>query len=294
MNRQPRDGRVLRDEGRIYPMHWRLITIALVVVLILSGLLLFGRTRNGSKYSISGGSPYPLSELLADSVTKSVPASYHSIATNAIANIPSHATLLKSLDSSGVNVSFDGATFSNSDIAGGEAGCLQAAIEVTTTNAYEQNLDPSTAVSELESSSFCLDQAVALDVYKKAEVRAAINSGNGATVAQAKSYAQQELANYESLQGTPNALPLSPGETLESVITCSACIAGYQTDLDLQYETQAITGSTATGATQNTELLNWFSDVLQNSNSLSIANIPGATSSNLPSFLPIASEEQSN
>ncbi len=266
----------------------KVLVIAVAVALLLSGLLVSGLLKDGKPFAVSGGSPYPLEVLLASNVVKPLPASFHTKEIGELANMPSHAQLVRSLDSQGVSVNFDGTTYGPSEIASGESTCLQSSIEVATTNAYVQGLDPTTAVAELESSAYCVDQSIALAVFRQAAEAAAVNGGHGATFAQAQAFAQQQLVAQESFDSQPNAPQLPAGQTAESMTMCSACILAYQQDLNLQYETAAITGGSPSGPAQDTALLNWFSNVVSNSSTLTITNVPSATSSNLASFLPWA------
>jgi hypothetical protein len=279
-------------------LHWRTAVAATAVVavslaLVLSGSLFSGKaTTTSGRFAVAGGSPYPLVELLANSTTpKPLPASFHTRQEAAIAALPSRAHLAKALDASGVSVGYEGVTFSNQDIANGEATCLQSAIEVTTNNAFAQGLNPSTAITELESSSYCLDQSIALAVFKQGAEQATIDSGHGATLAQAQAYAQQQLTAQEAFDASPGAPQLPAGETAESITMCAACILGYQQDLNLQYETATITATASTQAAQSAAILSWFSGTMSNAPSLSITNVPSATASNLTSFLPWAMEQ---
>src|SRR5664280_112636 len=212
------------------------LVLAVVICLVIAGLVTIGRSHDGKPYAITGGSPYPLEVLLASNVVKPLPARIHVKMNGELANIPSRSDFVKALDSQGVSVTFDGTTYSSDEIALGESTCLQAAIEVATTNAYVQGLNPTTAVSELEASSFCLDQSIALAVFKQAAEEAAVKSGNGATLAQAQVFAQQQLVAQESFDSLPNSPQLPSGVTAQSLTMCSACILGYQQDLNLQYE----------------------------------------------------------
>ena len=278
----------LLRHSRILKKRRIVLVSAFALVLVFSGLLLIGNSNIQNKFAIPGGSPYPLSVLLADTTVKSLPVSLHTKEMGQIAKIPSRSQFVKALDSQGVIVSYEGTTYSSDDIAKEEATCLQAAIEVATNNAYVQGLDPSTAISELEASSYCLDQSIALIVFKQAAEEAAISSGHGATIAQARAYAQQQLAAQESFDASPNAPQLPLGETAQSITMCSACILAYQQDLNLQYETSAITGTTTTGPAQSAKILDWFSNVMENASTLNIANVPSATASSLATFLPWA------
>jgi len=267
------------------------VIFTIVATLVLAGFLFIGRGTNSHSFSLKGGRPYPLAELLSvKTADRPLPANYRTKELSEIAEIPSRREFTTTLDDEGVVVSYDGTTFSNADIAEGESVCLQSAIEVVNTNALAQGLDPSTAVSELESSSYCLDQAISLDVFKRAAVQAAISSGNGATLSQAQAYAEQQLATQQAFDQTPGSPQLPAGETAESITTCTPCVIGYQQDLDLQYETKAITGTTDTGQTQSTEILEWFSNVMANETSLSITSVPGLLASNLVQYLPWAME----
>jgi hypothetical protein len=264
------------------------IIVAVVVASMVTAFLVSDKSIGGEPFAIRGGSPYALETLLMGNLVKPLPSSLHAKEIGELANIPTRSHLVKALESQGVSVSFNGTTYSSDTIAWGEATCLQASIEVVTTNAYVQGLDPATAVSELESSNYCLDQSIALAVFKQAAVEAAINSGHGATFEQAQAYAQQQLVAQESFDSLPNAPQLPAGQTAQSMTMCSVCILAYQQDLDLQYETAAITGSTSSSPTTNGALLNWFSNIAANSSTLNIVNVPSATSSNLASFLPWA------
>ncbi|MHB8380616.1 MAG: hypothetical protein ACYDB2_12035 [Acidimicrobiales bacterium] len=262
------------------------VAASMVAVVIISGTLVNEKSHSSNRFAVTGGSPYPLSELLAytTSTGKRPLPSFSAKLTAEIAAIPSASAIKKALDSSGVAVGYDGVTFSNTDIASGEATCLQTSIDLATTNAEVQGLDPSAAVSELEASSYCLDQAIALEVFKQAAVHAAISSGNGATLAQAQAFAQQQLITTEQIQAGPNPMPLQPGQTAQSITMCSACILAYQKYLDLQYETSVIGGSTSSPA-RSLAIVSWFSNVMSNASSLTIANVPSVTASNIASFL---------
>jgi hypothetical protein len=264
------------------------LILAVAVILMVSALLLEGKSKASEPFAIKGGSPYSLNVLLASTVVKSLPSNLHFKEIGAIARIPSRSQFVSALDNQGIVVSYNGNTYSSNDIAWEEATCLQAAIEVATNNAYVQGLDPTIAVSEVESSSYCLDQSIALMVFKQAANDAAISSGHGATLAQAQAYAQQQFVAQQAFDASPNAPQLPAGQTAQSMTLCSACILVYQQDLNLQYETAAITGSTSSGPTQSTKLLDWFSNVMKNTSTLSITNVPSATASNLASFLPWA------
>ena len=267
------------------------VAVAIVAAVVISGSLFIGKSPASNRYAVTGGSPYPLSELLANTTpTAKVPLpSFNTKLTAEIAAIPSHRTFLKALNTDGVAVSYDGVTFSNSDIASGEATCLQSSIDLATTNAEVHGLDPSTAVSELESSPYCLDQSIALEVFKQAAVHAAISSGNGATLAQAQAFAQQQLTTTEQIQAGPNPMQLQPGQTAQSITMCSACILDYQKYLDLQYETTAI-GGTTSGPARSTAIVTWFTNVMNNASTLTITNVPSVTAGNMASFLPWARE----
>lgn len=261
------------------------LVLAVVVVLVLSGLILIGKLNNDKQLAIVGGSPYPLSVLLADTSAKPLPVNFQAKEMRAIGNIPSRSQFVKALDSQDVSVSYDGISYSNDQIAWQEATCLQAAIEIATNNSFVEGLDPSTAISELESSSYCLDQSIAVLVFEQATEEAAITSGHGSTLAQARAYAGQQLAAQESFDASPNAPQLPAGVTAQSMTMCSACILTYQKDLDLQYEITAITGTTTSGPTQSAKIVDWFSNVMANTTTLEITNVPSATAANLPSFL---------
>lgn len=265
------------------------VAAAMVAAVIVSGTLFIGNSTTGNRFAVSGGSPYPLSEFLAYTTpTKQAPLpTINSKLSAEIATIPTSSAIKKSLDSSGVSVGYGGVIFSNSDIATGEATCLQSSIDLATTNAEVQGLDPSAAVSEIEASSYCLDQSIALEVFKRAAVQATIKSGNGATMAQAQAFAQQQLITTEQIQAGPNPMPLQPGQTAASITTCASCIVGYQQYLDLQYQTNAIGGPTS-GSTRSAALVTWFSNVANNASTLSITNAPSVTASNMASFLPWA------
>jgi hypothetical protein len=267
---------------------WSFVVIAVAVALTVSAILLLGNSNKGNGFAVTGGSPYPLAELVANPVPRTVPASAHSVVDRAINNIPGHDRLMTALSSQGVSVGVDGVTIGNGDIVNKETVCLQDQIRVVAGNAYAQNLDPTTAISELESSGYCLHQAIALEVFDQVAAQATISSGHGVTIAQATQYAQEQLAQLQSAQGTPNALVLPPGETLQSITTCDLCIVGYQKDLNVQYEITNITGTLALGTTQKTELLNWFKSTLQSTSSLTMVNVPGVSASDLPSYLPYA------
>ncbi len=88
---------------------------------VLSGSLLIGKSSIPDRFAVRGGSPYPLNELLADTVstTRALSPSLHTKLMATLAAIPSPHTFLKALDSSGAIVGFEGVTFSNSDIASG-------------------------------------------------------------------------------------------------------------------------------------------------------------------------------
>jgi hypothetical protein len=262
------------------------ITASLVVVAMVGVAMLalnFGASQKGA---LAGGKPYPLVELLTYIVPRPLPAHFQAVEAHAIAKIPKVNEIVKTLDSQGVSVSYVGSPIDNQQLAASESVCLKAAIELVSSNAFAQNLDPTTAIAELESSSYCLDQAVSINVMRRAAIDAALKGSSPATLAQAKSFAEQQLAHFEAEVGTPNAIVLPAGETLQDVTTCAACIAGYQDDLNFEQEISSITKSATNPTAQNAAITNWFSGVLQNGPALSLTNVPNAISGNLPSYLP--------
>ncbi len=166
---------------------------------------------------------------------------------------------------------------------------MQSSIELATSNAEVLGLDSSAVASEIEASTYCLNQSIAISVFKQAAEQAAVSSGNGATLAQAQAFAEEQLATTEQLESGPNPPQLPAGQTAQSITTCAACILGYQQDLNLQYETAAIAGTTS-GTTHSAALVNWFSNVMSNESTLILTNVPSVTAANMVTFLPWARE----
>jgi len=274
-------------------MKSRGLIFAIAVVLVASGVgvTLFATGMVGGGRSVpsvlSGGSPYPMAQLLAfrDPVPLhgNVEASVKR-ADAQLSGVPSEAA---TLDASGVSVAIDGQTVANGMIAMSQQACQQDAIVLAAQNAVVAGLDPASAINEVMSSPYCEDQAVALQVLRTAAITAATAAGTAATAAQTQAFAQQQYAAAQAAVGTSNAITVPAGQSLENMFFCASCIAGYQDDLTYQTELAALTARSGNGAERHAMIASWLSQrVAANGAGAVFTGVPDVTPVNLASYLP--------
>jgi len=257
---------------------------------------------------------YKLSTLLAAPVatTPNLAASDPVLGT-ALAAIPTPMAQITQLSNEGVAVNIGGTTIPISEIAGKATVFRGEDTGRAAQNAINQQLDESTAVSEVASSNIGLEQSVAVCSLDQLLFNAAVTNGTEVTSAAAQAFAQQMYDNYVNSYNhpSPNGPQLSPPDTDEFFSTTA--LAQYQFNLTVDQEMTTIAGPipdptaeqsppsssspasattsaasppTTSAAPNRTPILAiWMQTQLTNQQ-LSISGVSGEDATNIVSFLP--------
>lgn len=274
----------MKSRGRLFAVAMVLVAIGVGVSLFATGLVGGG---GSAPSALSGGSPYPMAQLLAYQAPVPLHGNVEASIKRADAQLSGVPSEAATLNANGVSVAIDGQTVANGMIAMSQQACQQGAIALAAQNAVVAGLDPASAINEVMSSPYCEDQAVALQVLRTVAITAATADGTAATTSQAQTFAQQQYAAAQAAVGTSNAITVPAGQTLENTFFCTSCIAGYQDDLTYQIELAALTSRSSNGTERHAIIASWLSQrVAANGADAVFTGVPDVTPVNLATYLP--------
>jgi len=249
------------------------LTCALVVWLLLPG----GSTTRPPHY--------PLAELLATPPAGSPPASpADPVVASALSQVSVSHTDAQ-LSAQGVSLTVDGTNIPLGETAGKTVSFLSNNVITAASNAINDGLDESTAVSEVTSSPISLQQAVAFETLSQMLYDNASVQGQVVSTQAAQAYGQQNyneyLKDYENPSPHTQALP-APNQ--DQFLSADA-IQQYQFSMTVTQQMEQVAGPESSSTTRTPTLESWMEGQLS-AHQVQVTGVPGLNSSNVASFLP--------
>ncbi len=215
---------------------------------------------------------------------------------NALDHLPSQASMESALKNQGVSVQVNGYQVGLAGLAARTRGYLNNDIVAAGTAAVNSGADVNTAVSQASVQAPALCQAVAFGVLSRLLYDTAVANHDMASRQSAERYAQSNYNIYLQSINNPSPYVAKPAQLTRIDFFSNAAISSYQYTMTVNQEMSKVasagsatgTGSGVSGAMQLNDtpaLQVWMTDQMVRS-SVRISGVPGATTSNLASFLP--------